>query len=184
MYYIYALSDPRTPENYRYIGITYDLEKRMHQHLAFYSRQKHSHKNHWINSLINQEISPIMIKLGEYKSKKEVFDAEISTIKILKEKGFNLTNVLPGGQGGAGFGNTRAKGNKNKPKTKDHGMKIGLAQLGNTRGKANKGKKHSEEFKAKLRVPKKRCTCPYCGKEGAVGLMKRYHFDNCKLKIA
>jgi hypothetical protein len=52
----------------------------------------------------------------------------------------------------------------------------------------------SEEHKRKLSeskkgtpspfkgVPRKRITCPYCGKEGGEGLMHRWHFDNCKHK--
>lgn len=39
----------------------------------------------------------------------------------------------------------------------------------------------SERTSAALKgVPKKRVTCPHCGKEGGEGNMKRYHFDNCK----
>ena len=44
----------------------------------------------------------------------------------------------------------------------------------------------SEETKEKLRKacigPKKRVICPYCGKEGGVNVMHRFHFDNCKNK--
>jgi hypothetical protein len=29
----------------------------------------------------------------------------------------------------------------------------------------------------------KRVICPHCDKEGGIGAMKRYHFDNCKFKI-
>lgn len=45
-----------------------------------------------------------------------------------------------------------------------------------------KGKKHSEEFKAAMRKPKPIVACPHCGKEGGVGIMKRWHFDNCNQK--
>ena len=31
-------------------------------------------------------------------------------------------------------------------------------------------------------VPRKKITCPYCGKEGGEGLMHRWHFENCKNK--
>lgn len=31
-------------------------------------------------------------------------------------------------------------------------------------------------------IPKKKVTCPHCGKEGGVNTMYRYHFENCKLK--
>jgi len=53
---------------------------------------------------------------------------------------------------------------------------------------AKKGRKLSEDHKRKLseaaknrKKPEvKRVTCPHCGKEGALSLMKRYHYDNCK----
>jgi hypothetical protein len=35
---------------------------------------------------------------------------------------------------------------------------------------------------ASLGKPKPRATCPHCGKEGGINGIKRYHFDNCKLK--
>jgi len=31
-------------------------------------------------------------------------------------------------------------------------------------------------------VPKPKLTCPHCGQEGGNSQMKRWHFDNCKLK--
>lgn len=46
------------------------------------------------------------------------------------------------------------------------------------------GKKLSDTAKQKMRKPKKRGCCPHCGKEGAINLLKRYHFDNCKFKDA
>lgn len=48
-----------------------------------------------------------------------------------------------------------------------------------------KGRVFSEDHSSKISSalkgkPKERVTCPHCGKEGAIGLMKRWHFDNCK----
>ena len=45
----------------------------------------------------------------------------------------------------------------------------------------------SEETRKKLIQAKTGKTrpkgiCPYCKKEGAIALLKRYHFDNCKFK--
>ena len=50
---------------------------------------------------------------------------------------------------------------KGQTLSKEHKLKIGLAQ---------KGRKQPV------------ITCPFCGKEGGVSNMKRWHFDNCKLK--
>lgn len=44
-------------------------------------------------------------------------------------------------------------------------------------------KSHSEEFKIKQALNQKRLNeCPHCNKIGAIRIMKRWHFDNCKNK--
>ena len=45
------------------------------------------------------------------------------------------------------------------------------------------GKQHSEESKQKMKKPKIKVVCPYCGKIGGLPVMKRFHFDKCKHKI-
>jgi hypothetical protein len=46
------------------------------------------------------------------------------------------------------------------------------------------GKKHKQSTKEKISMSsKRRIACPHCGKEGNIGNMKRWHFDNCKQKI-
>jgi len=54
-------------------------------------------------------------------------------------------------------------------------------------GESRIGKKHTEETKLKMskatKGKKKRIVvCPFCKKEGGCGNMKRYHFDNCKMR--
>ncbi len=50
--------------------------------------------------------------------------------------------------------------------------------------------KHTEETKRKISEAKKGkgkpqtlATCPYCNKEGGLYNMKRWHFNNCRLKL-
>lgn len=48
---------------------------------------------------------------------------------------------------------------------------------------------HTEEFKKNVSIrfsgiPKEKITCNHCGKEGGKNTMSRWHFDNCKEKIA
>jgi hypothetical protein len=45
-----------------------------------------------------------------------------------------------------------------------------------------KGKKRSEEACIAMRKPRPKLTCPHCNKIGGSSQMKRYHFDNCKLR--
>lgn len=52
---------------------------------------------------------------------------------------------------------------------------------------ANTGKTHSENTKIKMSkikkgIPKPKIQCPYCKLVGGTPQMKRYHFNNCKLK--
>lgn len=65
------------------------------------------------------------------------------------------------------------------------GRKQSLEHLANLSA-VRKGKKQSPELIAKraaaLRKPQKKISCPYCGKIGGAAGMKRYHFENCKLK--
>ena len=64
-----------------------------------------------------------------------------------------------------------------------------LAVLNQTRTGSNNpnfGKTQSDEWKHKNSLanqkPKNKTHCPHCGLEGGEGIMKRWHFDNCKFK--
>ena len=44
------------------------------------------------------------------------------------------------------------------------------------------GKTHNEEAKLKIiEANKQKIVCPHCGKTGGIAIMKRWHFDNCKV---
>lgn len=76
-----------------------------------------------------------------------------------------------------------------KQKWKDNGRGIGEnnGNFGKTGAlNHNYGKKRDPEMiergAAKRRGrPVQQTTCPHCGKEGAISLMKRWHFDHCKV---
>jgi hypothetical protein len=76
-------------------------------------------------------------------------------------------------------------GKKRKPFTEQTRDKIRQAKLGSNN--PSYGKTPSKETKEKLRQAIKESwsrptlTCPYCSKQGKVG-MTRWHFDNCKEK--
>ena len=79
---------------------------------------------------------------------------------------------------------------KGKPKSEAHKQKMSEVRLGHKRSQksiekqkqSSKGYKHSEKVKEKMRKPKVKVECPYCTQVGGVSQMKRWHFDNCKLK--
>ena len=45
--------------------------------------------------------------------------------------------------------------------------------------KAHKGRVFTEEWKAKLKGPKPKLTCPHCARVGGGSRMRTCHFDNC-----
>lgn len=53
-------------------------------------------------------------------------------------------------------------------------------QLGNNSPLFNKPK--SEEHKRHMQKPKEKATCPHCGLIGGINQLKRWHFDNCRIK--
>ena len=88
------------------------------------------------------------------------------------------------------------KKNLRKPKSEEHKEKLRQLHLGKTLSKEHieklrqihLGKSLSNEHKEKLRkahLGKKQpiVKCPHCDKKGGKSNMKRWHFNNCKLKI-
>lgn len=86
---------------------------------------------------------------------------------------------------------------QSKPKSAEMKRKLSLVKKGKPRAspmtpqhRANftmAGKTHSDETKAKMSaaskgVPKKKSTCPHCGKTGGAGKMTYWHFDNCRFQ--
>jgi len=69
---------------------------------------------------------------------------------------------------------------RGKPKSEETKQKLREAAT---------GKKASDETKRKMSavrkgIPKPTKECPHCGFVGAVNIMGRWHFDNCKKKTA
>jgi len=75
---------------------------------------------------------------------------------------------------------------KTDPRVQKYSTSEGKAHPGNQFGKGNIGKVQDEEWKRKrldkIKGPHDLATCPHCEKEGGERIMKRWHFDNCKLK--
>ena len=77
--------------------------------------------------------------------------------------------------------------------SEEHKKKIGDSQRGRVHSEEVRKKRsdslighvQSEESKRKMSETKKSTSpvlCPHCGKSGYVSIMKRWHFDNCKMK--
>lgn len=97
---IYCLKDPRNNE-IRYIGRTKNkLSKRLSEHLCNSKSNHGSHKIHWINSLIEQGIRPIIEPLKVLDcSWEESHLIEKDIIKFYLDKNSKLTNLEDKGPG-------------------------------------------------------------------------------------
>jgi hypothetical protein len=67
--YFYTLSDPRTPNLIRYVGkTTQKLKRRLDQHISYArrlkkERSKTNYNVNWINSLLIENLSPVILEL-------------------------------------------------------------------------------------------------------------------------
>lgn len=104
----YTLSDPRTPDNIRYLGKTNQkLARRLDQHISATKRANDGKgsKNHninWISSLLKEGLKPVMIEIDSYecdKNSKDWIIFEKYWISQLRTWGFNITNLTDGGDG-------------------------------------------------------------------------------------
>lgn len=108
-------------------------------------------------------------------------------ISVLKPE-YNMTC---GGGGTSGWKPTaewrRKKSLEQKgiPKTLEHRKKIGQANVGKHLGQIpwNKGKK-GLQIAWNKGIPRPKIKCPHCPALVSLGNHVRYHFDNCKKKVA
>ena len=110
-YKIYRLVDPTiSPDdekNYvRYIGWTNKrLSDRLSNHLTearYDITQQHTHKNRWINKLLNLQLKPIIELVDETDDPNKIKQMEIDYIALYAKKGCKLTNTTKGGDGQLG----------------------------------------------------------------------------------
>lgn len=96
--HIYGLSDPRNGE-IRYVGYSQNLKRRCKQHLeeAIKEKDRHTHKLHWIRSLLNERLTFQVVLIEENISNPNL--RERYWIKVLKQRGCSLTNSTDGGEG-------------------------------------------------------------------------------------
>jgi hypothetical protein len=99
---IYTLEHPITGE-IRYIGQTIqELNVRLSQHCAIYRKNNHgSHKKHWVKSLLDDGLKPIIRVLDECNLD-DYYDTEQYWIEQFKNWGFRLVNATDGGPGTKG----------------------------------------------------------------------------------
>ncbi len=165
---IYTLSDPRYPNDIRYVGQTIKkLNTRLSIHIAPKSLISKTHKNNWIKSLLEVNIIPL-INLIEEVNDDEWSIREIYWINYYKSIGHKLTNSTDGGEGmlnpneetrkklsNANSGENNPNfGKKRSLETNDKINEIRVIKhTEETKliiGEKSKGRKHTEETKQKI----------------------------------
>lgn len=123
-FYVYIYLNPLKPGYYTYGDNIFDFEpfyvgkgngRRFLDHLV--NQEGSQEKNHLINSLLDSNNYPIIIKIKEKLSEDEAFHLEKKLIKIIGRKILNegpLLNIQPGGEGFSGWVITENWKEKNK----------------------------------------------------------------------
>lgn len=93
-YSLYVLVDPLKPEEFKYIGITYDPVKRLQEHFRDAAAGIDSHKCNWI-----RKTNPIMKILEVGLSREDACAKECQLIQEVRASGVSLTNRTDGGEG-------------------------------------------------------------------------------------
>jgi NUMOD3 motif len=139
--FIYTLIDPLT-NSIRYIGQSIRPMERLTNHC---NDKSECHRTHWIQSLLKQEMRPLLLVLDCVASDDDWRTVERDWIAYGRERGWSLTNGTDGGDGTMGLSaESRARiraawiGRKHSPESR---IKIGAA---------SRGRKHTEEFKQRL----------------------------------
>ncbi len=99
MIIIYTLRDP-FDNQIRYVGKTKNkLKHRLNQHCCKQNLQNKSHSIHWIKTILNLGVKPIIEELDSVDEANWEF-FEKYWIEQLIQWGFNLTNLTIGGESG------------------------------------------------------------------------------------
>jgi group I intron endonuclease len=145
--YIYLLS---YNDDIRYVGRTFNLNKRLRQHINE-SKKNNTHKSNWIRKVKNIKMEIIDVCDEDNYSFWEQY-----YISLYKSWGFNLLNMTIGGEGISGYKYTeedklkrsiRMLGNKNHFYGKNHTLRtIEILSNIDRSGEKNSmyGKKHKE----------------------------------------
>lgn len=145
---IYVLLEPDT-NNVRYVGKAVDLYTRIRNHYKPSRLIDKTHKNNWLNKLLNEGKYVRVNVVEELDNEKLLNEAEKKWIKYYKNLGYDLTNGTEGGDGGKMSPESIEKMKLNKIGVKlseEHKQKI---------SEGNKGRIVTEETRNKLSEARK-----------------------------
>lgn len=134
-------------------------------------------RNPYYKNIVEKYGKPKVEILAKWENEQDALDHEMFLISTFRQMGFNLANLSDGGTGTSGF--------KFNDEQKKRLSEAHLGQVAWNKGlkgvlKAwNKGGKATESQK---KACSKKITCP-CGKIGPIGVMTRWHMDNCGVTL-
>jgi group I intron endonuclease len=182
-----------------YVGQSKDVFKRWKEHSNLAAKKKYALQNAFVLYGIDKFSFEVLEECDrEMLNDKEVY--WISCFDSVAPNGYNLTSG--GGQGVTVSDETKAKqsavrkGRKLRPRSEEHKANISAVRKGKKQSEEHKAKRSasmkgkntgpkSEEHVAKHAAamkgkPQPQVQCPHCGEVGG-NVMKRWHFENCKI---
>ena len=151
-----------------------DWKKELEEYIARATKKQHISDNFYI-----------AVGSPEFKAKRSIIQKNmpVSKERVAKASATNKGKIRSE-KSRANISAGR-KGIKLAPLSKSHKANLSKALKG--RPAPNKGVPQSAESNAKrsaanMGISHPKVTCPHCGQEGGARHLKRYHFDNCKLK--
>jgi hypothetical protein len=153
MAFIYALSDPRKPDEIRYIGMAMHV-KRPFQHVNNARKGKKSHVNNWIRTLLSENLEPCILRLEDCPEAftwAQVGEREKFFIKRFSVEGHRLTNMT---EGGGGVGNPAIEVRERMSRAARNRPPVSLETRARM-SRAGKGRVQTEEHKRNVSLAQK-----------------------------
>lgn len=157
---VYAVVNKATHR--AYVGSSANLSKRLIAHKSAIKTQKFLHYQGYAEDVIKFGFNSFDFRvLKETKTIDEARELEEAFLEIFLT---DLYNVSPSWKGGSGASRTNVQ-----PYIEGAAKRLATPGYRQKLSDACKGKRQIVE-------------CPHCAKSGGGGNMRRYHFDNCKVK--
>jgi hypothetical protein len=134
-------------------------------------------RNPYYKNIVEKYGNPKIELLAKWENEQDALDHEMFLISTFRQMGFDLANLSDGGTGTSGF--------KFNDEQKKRLSDAHLGQVAWNKGLKgvttawNKGLKASKNLK---KASSKKITCS-CGKIGPIGVMTRWHMDNCGVTL-
>lgn len=161
-YKIYYLSSSNSPDIYRYVGLTKNTLNRRYSGHLLKTKYNDTHKDRWIKREISAGFKILIKLIEEGLTEYNVEERERFHIKLLRDQGFDLTNLTDGGETNKCVSDIvkekqRLNNLKQIQKRRELGLEHwnkGIKRTAQTREKlsiVHKGKPLSESHKQKLK---------------------------------